>query len=479
VFFYIKIASKYIIVAREIRRISSTSQSPVLDQFSSVLSGLSTIRAFGRADFYMSRMHSLIDNKAKAEMASTRSFLWLSFRLGMLGVVFVTVVAYAVAVGGANAALAGFSLTFALQYTGALGGLLHGMTSIELGFNAVERVVEYAEIETEPEGGIDAPAAWPTEGRIEVDHLTVSYAEGLPDVLQDVNFTIGAGERVGVVGRTGAGKSTLAAVLFRLLEPKTGSVRIDNIDISTLKLDHLRSRLAIIPQDPFLFSGTLRSNLDMEGHLDDYDLHQALQRVHLVEEDDSTPETPTQQPSCNDGTPTPTTNKNLFANLSHPITSGGANLSQGQRQLCCLARALLRRPKLVVLDEATSAVDRATDAAIQISLRREFAGCTVLVVAHRLSTVADFDRLLVLDGGRVAEMGTPEELLRRGMEREEEAGDVDGRDGAKTDNAVGDSRGTNGEFDGTGAFWELVKKSAEKEKLMGMIFGKKGEAGPP
>lgn len=441
------------------------------DQFSSVLSGLSTIRAYGRADYYVNRMYNLIDDSSKASLAATLSYVWLSFRLGMLGVLFVTVVAYAVAAGGASAALAGFSLTFAFQYSSALAGLLHSLTSFELSFNAVERVLEYAEIETEPEGGTDAPAAWPTGGRIEIDHLTVSYADGLPDVLSDLNFTINAGERIGVVGRTGAGKSTLAAVLFRLVEPKTGSVRIDNIDTSKLKLDQLRSRLAIIPQDPFLFSGTLRSNLDMEGVLDDYDLHQALKRVHLVESDGSNREISSGQPAI---TPSNTsseaaTNTNIFTNLSHPITTGGANLSQGQRQLCCLARALLRRPKLIVLDEATSAVDRATDEAIQISLRREFAGCTVLVVAHRLSTVADFDRLLVLDGGRVAEMGTPQELLRRGIEREKEAA---GRGGGES-NTTHD--GTEA-YDRPGAFWELVKSSAEKEKLIEMIIGKEGDA---
>ena len=475
----------------------------------------------------MNRMYGLIDENAKAGWALQIATRWMAFRMGALGAVFVTVVGSAVAIGGVNVALAGFSLTFALRYTSALTMLLQSMTSVELGYNAAERILEYAEIETESEGGADAPAAWPSEGRIEVDNLTVRYAEDLPDVLKNVSFTVEAGERIGVVGRTGAGKSTLAAVLFRLLEPTQGWVRVDNIDISTLKLAQLRGRLAIIPQDPFLFSGTLRSNLDMEGKLDDYDLQMALQRVHLVEPQGLDPERPstyapvettdedsaaatappadqaevatsleTTAANADETTPllepadepadtnaSTSNNTNIFTNLSHPISTGGLNLSQGQRQLCCLARALLSRPKIVVLDEATSAVDRGTDASIQASLRREFAaaGCTVLVVAHRLSTVADFDRLLVMEGGRVAEMGTPKELLLAGMEKDAAATKADGEEGDDAGSSSGGSgsgtTGVEGEDggDGTGAFWELVKKSAEKEKLIELILGEEGK----
>lgn len=179
----------------------------------------------------------------------------MSFRLSLLGTIFVTIVAVAVSIGGVDAALAGFSLTFALRYSWRLTALLQSMTSIELSFNAAERVIEYAEIDTEPEDGKDAPAAWPAEGKIDVEDLTVTYKDDLPPVLKNLNFSVKPGERIGIVGRTGAGKSTLASVFFRLLLPREGAIRIDNIDISTLKLDHLRSRLAIIPQDPFLFSG--------------------------------------------------------------------------------------------------------------------------------------------------------------------------------------------------------------------------------
>jgi ABC-type multidrug transport system fused ATPase/permease subunit len=251
---YVRVAREYISAAREVKRINSVSHSPIYDQFSSVLSGLSTIRAFHRTKPYMDRMYGLIDNAAKATWMLELSTRWMAFRMGVLGALFVSVVANAVVLSRVNAALAGFSLAFALRYTSALTQLLQSMTSVELGFNACERVLEYAGIETEPEDGKEAPAAWPTEGKIEVDNLTVSYAEDLPPVLKNLNFTVGAGERIGIVGRTGAGKSTLAAVFFRLLNPVEGSVRVDNVDISTLKLSQLRSRLAIIPQDPFLFS---------------------------------------------------------------------------------------------------------------------------------------------------------------------------------------------------------------------------------
>ncbi|KAL1880523.1 hypothetical protein VTK73DRAFT_5723 [Phialemonium thermophilum] len=528
-FLYSRIATVYIRAAREVKRISSTSHSPIYDQFSSVLSGLSTIRAFRRIGFYLDRMHGFIDDNAKASWSLQVVTRWLTFRMGALGAVFVTIVATAVALGHVDAALAGFSLTFALRYTGALTMLLQRVTSLELSYNSAERVLEYAELETEPEGGDDAPSAWPAQGQIEVENITVAYADDLPSVLQNVSFTVKPGERIGIVGRTGAGKSTLAAVLFRLIEPRKGTVRIDGLDISTLKLAQLRRRLAIIPQDPFLFSGTLRSNLDMEGKLDDYDLLSALQRVHLIEPEDLRSDRSSNYPPTDSGTArwansendsettgadpdgdatSPNTSSrtgNIFTNLSHPISAGGLNLSQGQRQLCCLARALLSRPKIVVLDEATSAVDRGTDAAIQASLRTDFVGdlsgsddaastATLLVIAHRLGTVADFDRVLVLDGGRVLEMGSPRELLLAGMQREKERRakrEKEGQEGAERfeieaerGSSEDDSGGSFSESGTTtigahrvetdqeaGSFWGLIQRSADKEKLIEMILG--------
>lgn len=512
---YARVASVYIHVAREVKRLNSISNSPIFDQFGSVLSGLATIRAFHRTQFYMNRMFNLIDNSNKASWAQNLSGRWMSFRLSMIGTLFVTVVAVIAVSGHVDAALAGFSLTFALRYSYRLTGLLSSMTSIELSFNATERVVEYSEIEIEPEGGRDVPAAWPAQGKIEVENLSVAYKDSLPPVLKNLNFTVKAGERIGIIGRTGAGKSTLASVFFRLLKPREGLVRIDDIDIAEVKLIDLRSRLAIIPQDPFLFSGSLRSNLDMEGIRDDYEIRTTLQRVHLAKEytasGSQTPQhpavashqetvvstseavenvidsqAPTSLPDVAnlDTAPSATTvtitepesepsDTDIFNNLSMEISTGGGNLSQGQRQLVCLARALLARPKIVIMDEATSAVDRATDTAIQSSLRDAFAaeGCTVLVIAHRLSTVADFDKILVLDKGRMAEMGTPRELLERGMARDEERKKGGEAPGKKADAGDAAQEDGEGEGDGTGAFWDLVQSSAEKDKLMDMILG--------
>lgn len=348
----------------------------------------------------------------------------------MLGAVFVAAVAAIGALVDVDSAAVGFSLTLALRFTVSLVKLLKATAAVELSFNACERVLEYAEIETEPQDGQDVPVAWPSEGKIEFDNLTAAYSDELPPVLHNLNFAVNPGERIGIVGRTGAGKSTLAAVLFRIIKFREGSIRIDGLDISRLRLADLRSRLAIIPQDPFLFSGTLRSNLDAEGRLDESDLHAVLRRVHL-----------TQGPSSSD-MPSNTagegsTRVNSFENLDMPISAGGANLSQGQRQLVSLARTLLRRPKIVVLDEATSSIDHNTDRVIQESLRTEFAGtgCTVLVIAHRLSTIADFDRVLVLDAGKVVEIGTLRELM-----------------------------------DASGAFRKLVSASKEREQLEEMIL---------
>lgn len=435
---------RYITGAREIKRLNSNAMSPILDQFGSSLAGLVTIRAFSTVDTYIHRMYKLIDQHAQATWHLWLFSHWLSFRMELAGALFSMFSAILiVSMPGMTAALAGFALSFILQCSDAVERCLHLYSDLELEMNAAERVIEYTKLEMENQGGEDAPAGWPTEGKIEVDNLTVGYAPDLPPVLKGLSFEVQPNQRVGIVGRTGAGKSSLTLAFFRFLEAREGRIVVDGIDISKLKLCDLRGRLAIIPQDPVLFSGSLRSNLDPFSEHSDSELYDALERTHLMtrsSDDSSTtgtliPESDLENPA---EAPSATDNSNVFGSLNTSIAEGGLNLSQGQRQLLCLARAIVSRPKIMVLDEATSAVDMATDALIQRSIRSEFGrnATTLLVIAHRLSTIVDFDRILVMDAGCAVEFGSPKELMH--IEN--------------------------------GVFRSLVQESGERRELEGAIF---------
>ena len=441
-----RITRLFLAGAREVKRLESNAKSPIFEQFGSVLNGIGTIRAFGKTEEYINRMFSKIDAHARASWHLWLFNRWLIWRLNIVGATFATLVTIVIVQSRIDSSLAGFALSFALQYSSALIWSAREYANVELSMNAIERVVEYSNITIEDHGEKSpVPAAWPTEGRIEVSELVAGYAPDLPPVLKGLSFSIEKNQRVGVVGRTGAGKSSLTLALFRFLEARSGSIYIDGLDISTISLPTLRSRLAIIPQDPVLFSGTVRSNLDPFDNHSDAELYDALERVHLIPSRPGTGTTsrdeqqqPEQQgtlPSLsqaqgeNESThpgsstlapPGPLAsnggsgrvNKNLFKSLSSPISESGLNLSQGQRQLLTLARAIAARPKLLVMDEATSAVDMPTDALIQRSIREEFQDATLIVIAHRLSTIADFDRVLVMDDGVAVEYGPPSELWK-------------------------------------------------------------------
>ncbi|KAK1750100.1 ATP-dependent bile acid permease [Echria macrotheca] len=443
------LAAIYLKAARPMKRLESTAKSPVFELFGSSLAGLTTIRAFDRTTPYCQTMHTRIDNRGRCSLNLNLFSRWIGWNMGVVGIVFtITVAVFVLLKAQRDAALAGFVLTFAMQFSTTVLWTVRSYASLELEMNAVERVLEYSEIETENFSGEKPPAAWPTDGRLEVHDLVVGYARDLPPVLKGLNFHVNPSKRVGVVGRTGAGKSSLTLALFRFLEPRSGSIYVDGLDVSKIPLSDLRSRLAIIPQDPVLFSGTVRSNLDpFEDHTDD-ELRDALRRVHLVSEAESSatpqPTTGTNTPAPEDASTSDTAtvtnprNTNIFRDLDSPISEGGHNLSQGQRQLLCLARAIVSRPKIMVLDEATSAVDMATDALIQRSIREEFRGSTLLVIAHRLSTIADFDRILVLSDGEVVEFATPKELWDLGEK---------------------------------GVFRSMCQESGEAEKLKSIIVG--------
>ncbi|KAJ8789389.1 hypothetical protein J1605_021916 [Eschrichtius robustus] len=266
------------------------------------------------------------------------------------------------------------------------------MTSeIETNIVAVERINEYINVENEAPWVTDKrpPEGWPSKGEIRFSNYQVRYRPELDLVLKGITCDIKSTEKIGVVGRTGAGKSSLTNSLFRILEAAGGQITIDGVDIASIGLHDLREKLTIIPQDPILFSGSLRMNLDPFNNYSDEEIWKALELAHLK--------------SFVDG---------LQAGLSYEVTEGGDNLSIGQRQLLCLARALLQKSKILIMDEATAAVDLETDHLIQTTIQTEFSHCTTITIAHRLHTIMDSDKVMVLDNGKIVEYGSPEELLK-------------------------------------------------------------------
>lgn len=297
--------------------------------------------------------------------------------------------------------------------------------------NSVERIKEYLDVEQEAVAIVEKnrpPENWPSQGAVEFINYSTRYRKELDPVLRNLSFKIQPHEKVGIVGRTGAGKSSLALAIFRALEADEGKILLDNIDIGLIGLRDLREAITIVPQDPTLFMGTIRSNLDPFDLYTDEQVFAALRRVQLISPEESTSNSPSPATANSLPPPTPTiqvtddnqqdperppsaTNKNIFLDLSSPVAESGSNLSQGQRQLLCLARAMLKSPNVIVMDEATASIDYATDAKIQEAIRELTS--TTITIAHRLQTIADYDKVLVLDKGCVVEYGHPWELIRR------------------------------------------------------------------
>ncbi|PRW33949.1 ABC transporter isoform A [Chlorella sorokiniana] len=390
---YYYIQTRYIRSSREIKRLDSLALSPIFGHFGETLAGLMTVRAFRQQGSFEARNQSLLDHSNRAYWPAQCINRWLSVRLELLGisVVFGTAVLVTVA-APRSAGLAGLALTSSLSLTGLCNWMVRQTTELEVNMNAVERMVEYTSLEPEAaaivEGHRPLPN-WPQQGAVDVQSLVVRYRPDLDPVLKGVSFSVRGREKVGVAGRTGCGKSTLFLALYRIVEPSGGRIVIDGIDCSTIGLFDLRSRLALVPQDPVIFSGTVRSNLDLFGSASsDEAVWEALAQAGLA-----------------------STVRGMPGGLDAPIKEAGSNLSVGQRQLLCMARALLRASRILVLDEATSNVDTATDALIQSTIASAFADCTVLTIAHRLHTIMDSDRILVLHEGRVREYDAPAALL--------------------------------------------------------------------
>ena len=394
---YLKVALRSLAVADKLRPLFNTHAYPISNYANSATLGLTTIRAFGKAQVYIDGMQDLIDTSNSTCANLALGLRWQSIRMGLLGTIFVANVAAAMVLNNAEAAATGFTITIALQLRKALVFIIGQVNVARTGFTAIDRVLELADIPSETEEGEEPPDCWPSKGDIEVQDLTVRYSPSLPAVLKAVSFALKPGQRLGVVGRTGAGKTSLMSAMLRFIDTAGGSVRIDSLDISKLRLKRVREAISIIPQDPYLFSGTLRSNLDLYGKHSDITLLSVLRQIQFLSTKDA---------------------KGIHASdLDMTIHSGGSNLSHGQRQLVCLARVMLEDAcRILVLDEATSAVDGSTDNVIQQAIQDNFPKTTILVVAHRLLTVANFDSILVLSEGNIVESGTPQDLLqKRGM----------------------------------------------------------------
>ncbi|KAL7198496.1 hypothetical protein ACSBR2_020896 [Camellia fascicularis] len=384
----------YMASSRELVRIVSIRKSPIIHLFGESIAGATTIRGFGQEKRFMKRNTYLLDCFGRPFFYSLAAIEWLCLRMELLST-FVFAVCMVLLVsfpqGHIDPSMAGLAVTYGLNLNARLSRWILSFCKLENKIISIERIHQYCKIPSEAPSIIEdsrPPLSWPENGKIELIDLKVRYNENLPMVLHGITCTFPGGKKIGIVGRTGSGKSTLIQALFRLIEPVDGRIIIDNIDISTIGLHDLRSRLSIIPQDPNLFEGTIRGNLDPLHEHSDQEIWQALEKSQLGD-----------------------IVRQKEKKLDTPVLENGDNWSVGQRQLVSLGRALLKQARILVLDEATASVDSATDNLIQKIIRTEFRDCTVCTIAHRIPTVIDSDLVLVLSDGRVTEFDSPARLL--------------------------------------------------------------------
>ncbi|KAL5097990.1 hypothetical protein RYX36_002317 [Vicia faba] len=386
----------YLATSRELTRLDSITKAPVIHHFSETLSGVMTIRSLRKQNEFCDENIDRVNASLRMDFHNNGANEWLGFRLDYMGVVFLCIATlFMIFLPSAivKPEYVGMSLSYGLALSGLLSFTITMTCSVENKMVSVERIKQFTNLPPEAPWKIvdkSPPQNWPSHGTIELNNLQVRYRPNTPLVLKGVSLTIQGGEKVGVVGRTGSGKSTLIQVLFRLIEPSAGNIIIDGINISTVGLHDLRSRFGIIPQDPVLFQGTIRTNIDPLGLYSEDEIWKSLERCQLKEVVAAKPE-----------------------KLEALVVDGGDNWSVGQRQLLCLGRIMLKRSKILFMDEATASVDSQTDAVIQKIMREDFADRTIISIAHRISTVMDCDKVLVIDAGLAKEYEKPSRLLER------------------------------------------------------------------
>ncbi|KAF8018550.1 hypothetical protein BT93_H3434 [Corymbia citriodora subsp. variegata] len=384
----------YINTARELARMVGIQKAPILHHFSEAVTGAALVRCFNREDDFLRRCLSLIDDYSRIVFHNSSTMEWLSVRINFLfnfGFFVVLIILVSLPRSAVDPSLAGLVATYGLNLNVIQAWVIWNLCNVENKMISVERILQFANILSEAPLVIEdsGPAPqWPCEGKIELQDLSVQYAPSLPVILKEITCTFPGEKKVGIVGRTGSGKSTLIQALFRVVEPSGGRILIDGVDICKIGLQDLRSRMSIIPQEPLLFQGNIRTNLDPLEEHSDQEIWEVLHKCHLAE-------MVRQDPRL----------------LDAPVAEDGENWSVGQRQLACLARMLLKKRRILVLDEATASIDTATDNQIQKTIREETGNCTIITIAHRIPTIIDNDLVLVLDDGKIVEYDSPKLLL--------------------------------------------------------------------
>eukprot|EP01017_Pseudomicrothorax_dubius_P035126 TRINITY_DN4883_c0_g1_i2.p1 TRINITY_DN4883_c0_g1~~TRINITY_DN4883_c0_g1_i2.p1 ORF type:complete len:1425 (+),score=392.81 TRINITY_DN4883_c0_g1_i2:120-4394(+) len=439
--YYISVIGYYLKTAREIKRVCSILKAPLLTHIGETYNGLYILRSAGKLELIYKEYQTKADSEHRSRVNQDYTNRWISLRTDFFG---------AVVVGGAaffgvlsrqfdysrDQANIGLSLTWALSIIGSLSFTIRNVADTEVQMNSVQRILEFIESNPRERSFVNPapPQDWPTEGTVEAKDLYIRYRPDLPTVIKGITFSINNGEKIGVVGRTGSGKSTLTLALLRIIELSEeseragGHIKISGLDISHIGLNHLRTRVTIIPQDPVLFTGNVRMNIDPFNDYGDEAIVEALKKVQMWDQlkrpkkkaKPGQPDQPEQPVDVKvqivdnvetDDRPKGFSKSEVEAKLNLPVDDGGSNYSVGQRQLLCMARALVRRSKILLMDEATASIDQLTDSLIQKMIKTEFKNATVITIAHRLNTIIQYDRILVLSSGNIVEYDSPLNLM--------------------------------------------------------------------